>query len=137
MRWTEDQLRAYEMRNAPIVRQAMPDDAVSLESPLQEKIEEECRRRRWPFVRSRMDKATVFTFPGVPDFVIAADGGRVLWIECKSKTGKQTTDQIGFQMMLNRCGHLYYLIRSFQEFLGILNFSSPTPTDPAPASEAR
>lgn len=98
-----------------------PLDAVELESPLQESIEAECRRRQWPFVRTQMNKATTFTFPGVPDFVIAASGGRVLWIECKSKTGKQTPEQRGFQMLLSRNGHVYSLIRSMREALDLFN----------------
>lgn len=96
------------------------DRDVELESELQDQIENYCRNKYWPFVRSRMDKATTFTFPGVTDFVIAADGGRVFWIETKSKSGKQTTDQIGFQMLLNRCGHVYHLCRSYGQFLDIV-----------------
>lgn len=103
--------------------ETVPMDAVELEASLQEEIEAECRRRLWPFVRTRMNKATTFTFPGVPDFVIALNGGRVLWVECKSKTGKQTHEQIGFQTMLEITGHSYHLIRSFSEFRKAVNQS--------------
>lgn len=100
---------------------------VELESVLQDEIENYCRNKYWPFVRCRMDKATVFTFPGVPDFVIAADGGRVFWIETKSKSGKQTTDQLGFQMLLERGGHSYCLIRNFQQFLEAVKHHEQAP----------
>ncbi len=90
------------------------------EADLQEQIEAECRRRQWPFVRTRMDKATTFTMAGVPDFVIAADEGRTLWVECKSATGKQTPAQKGFEILLNLRKHEYHLINSFAAFLKLL-----------------
>lgn len=96
------------------------DRDVELESELQDAIENYCRNRLWPFVRSRMNKATTFTFPGVPDFVIAASYGRTFWIETKSRNGKQTPEQLGFQMMLEKCGHLYHLVRSYDKFLEII-----------------
>lgn len=105
------------------------DRDVELESKLQDQIENYCRNKFWPFVRCRMDKATVFTFPGVPDFVIAADAGRVFWIETKSKSGKQTNEQRGFQMLLERNGHAYSLIRNYQGFLELIS-ASPTAATP-------
>jgi len=101
-------------------------DAVELESDLQEQIEAECLRRGWPFVRSRMDKKTSFTFPGVPDFVIAADNSRTIWMEAKARKSKQTPEQIGFQMMLNRCGHPYHLVRSMSEVIAVFNAPKST-----------
>ena len=98
----------------------VPADTASREDDLQEKIEAECLSRGWPFARTRMDKATTFTFPGVPDFIIAADGGRTLWIECKAGLKKPTTEQVGFGMMLNRCGHVYHVVRAFSQFLEII-----------------
>ena len=78
-----------------------------------------------------MDRATTFTLPGVPDFVIAMDHGWVVWIEAKSRTGKQTTEQRGFEMMLTNKGHNYYVVRSMSEFLEAvritLSKSNPVP----------
>lgn len=99
-------------------------DAVERETDLQEQIEAELRRRGWPFVRTRMDRATTFTMPGIPDFVIAAPAGETLWLECKSRHGKQTTEQRGFQMLLERQKHRYALCRSFEEFLRLADGSA-------------
>lgn len=104
-----------------------PGGAVALEAPLQDQIEAECRRRGWPFVRTRMDRKTTFTMEGIPDFVIAADGGKTLWVECKRKNAKQTVEQRGFQMMLERIGHGYHLVRSFSEFLDALRRPNENP----------
>lgn len=40
---------------------------------------------------------------------------RVLWIECKSSTGKQSRDQRVFQQIVEREGHTYLLVRSAEE----------------------
>lgn len=96
-----------------------PMDAEPVEADLQDKIEQDCRFRLWPYARTRMDKKTTFTMAGVPDFIIAASRGRTLWIECKSKTGKQTVDQAGFGIMVLRQGGLYRVVHSFGEWLAV------------------
>lgn len=126
MRWTQEQLTAYELRNRPTIR-SVPDEGVDLESPLQEQIEAECRRRGWVCVRTRMDCRNTFTMLGVCDLIIAASNGKVYWIETKRKNAKQTTEQIGFQMMLERNGHVYSLIRSYSEFLAVIS-TAATPS---------
>ena len=65
----------------------MAEDAEPREADLQEKISEECRRRGWIFVRSRMDRRTT-TACGTHDYMILGDGGRTWLIEAKSRTGK-------------------------------------------------
>lgn len=90
------------------------------EAELQDAIAAECRRRGWPFINPRRDRETTIQ-AGAPDFVIAASNGRTLWIECKSAIGKQSTEQIGFQMMLNHHGHVYHLCRSFIGFIAIVD----------------
>lgn len=125
MTFTEQQFRDYELRRLQKYGQPIKSDAVELEAGLHDAIESECKRRAWPFVHSRMDKATGQA-RGVPDFVIATNlwnglNRKVLWVECKSRTGKQSPDQMGFQMMLEKNGHDYHLIRSFTEFLKLIN----------------
>lgn len=98
-------------------------EAVTEEDQLHYDILDECKRRGWPAIHSRMDKPTGQT-PGVPDFIIPTNlpepDRRTLYIECKAKGKKQSTAQKGFQMVLEMNGHPYHLIFSYQEFLEII-----------------
>ena len=97
----------------------MTPEAVEDEGGLHDDIIAQCRHRLWPVIHSRMDMATT-TATGAPDFVIFADAGRVFAVESKTKTGKQTPQQIGWQMLMERNGHRYHLVRSLAEFLDLV-----------------
>lgn len=85
------------------------------ESDLHEQIAQVCREKRWPYVHSRMDMPTT-NLKGVADFIVFMPGGKVLVVECKNKNGKQSPEQLGWQMLIEAVGHKYHLIRSFEEF---------------------
>ena len=70
-------------------------------------------------VHSRMDRATT-TACGVCDFIIFAGGGLVIKIECKSRAGKLTMPQQGFIAAMKKNGHEVHVVRSFSEFLQIV-----------------
>ena len=106
-------LNRNKLRESP----AQPDS--TSESDLHEKILAYCRERLWPVVHSRMDRATTNAL-GVPDFVIAASDGRVLWVEVKSSQGKLRPEQAGFKVMLEMHGHVYHLVTSMRRFLDIV-----------------
>lgn len=89
------------------------------EGELHEKILAECNRRGWYVVHSRMDQATTQS-KGVLDFIIAADRGRVLWVEAKTKKSKPTTEQAGTLFWLARLGHRCTVVRSMAEFLDFI-----------------
>lgn len=57
---------------------------------------------------------------GVSDLVIVTDK-RVLWVECKSDTGRQSTEQRQFQSNVERLGYKYYLVRSLSQFKEIIS----------------
>ena len=99
--------------------EAVPADAVSDEGELHDQILSECRLRLWPCVHSRMDMPST-TAKGCPDFIVFADAGQVFAIECKTAKGKLTPEQLGWQMLLERNGHRYVVIRSFSEFLELI-----------------
>lgn len=89
------------------------------ERDLHDKIEAECLQRGWLTVRSRMDRATT-TRKGVCDFIIYADDGRMFHVECKSSTGKVSTDQRDFIAWAGKLGHTVLVVRSFREFLAVI-----------------
>jgi hypothetical protein len=89
------------------------------ESKLQDDIEQYCLSKGWYPIRSRMDRPTT-VMPGCPDLIIFADNGRNFQVECKAKNRKQTTEQMAAQAWLNKLGHNYHLVRSFEEFLEVV-----------------
>lgn len=94
-------------------------DAVDVEGELHKQILDYCRPKRWPCVHSRMDVPQTADI-GTPDFVIAMPSGRSVWVEAKAKAGKLSTAQLAWQAMLKAVGHEAYVVRSFREFLEIV-----------------
>ena len=94
-------------------------DAVERESDLHEAVFDECRRRCWIALHGSMAERTCRTL-GEPDFVILADGGRVLLVECKSRTGKLSPAQFALKHHAERLGHTVHVVRSLEDFLKLL-----------------
>jgi len=92
---------------------------VPRESDLHEAIFDECRRRRWIILHGSMAERTHRTL-GEPDFVILADGGSVLFVECKSRTGKLSPAQTALKHHAEKLGHTVHVVRSLEEFLKLL-----------------
>jgi hypothetical protein len=93
---------------------------VGRESDLHDEIVSELIRRRWYFVRSRMDRPTTQQ-EGVPDFICAAPDGRTFWIECKAKGNKLSKAQTISRHCLLALGHKWAVVYSFQEFITAIN----------------
>ena len=93
-----------------------PSQSAPLESELHQSIEAYCKQRRWYYVHSRMDARTT-TAKGVPDFIIALPSGRTLWIECKRKGGKPTSEQLGAHQWLRSLSHEARIVWTFDEFI--------------------
>lgn len=88
----------------------------SPESELHGKILDECRRRGWLAFHGRMARKTHRT-RGEPDFILLADGGRTLLVECKRANGKTTPAQNVVIAQAERLGHTIHVVRSFEQFL--------------------
>lgn len=95
----------------------LPKSGAEKESDLQSEIAAECRRRGWLVISSGMHRATS-NQPGTPDFIIVTDLN-VLFVECKTRTGKLSYEQQCFKAHLEKLGGTYHLVRSFTEFMAI------------------
>ena len=88
------------------------------EADLHEQIFAECRRRGWLALHGSMSERTHRTM-GEPDFVILANDGLVLFVECKTSTGKLSTEQQALHAWARKLGHEVHVVRSLAEFLAL------------------
>ena len=120
-RMTMQEVQAYEARRARENHVLCPStDAVAVESDLHASIIDTCKSRGWIYLHGSMAAATHRT-EGEPDFVILADGGRVIFVECKSKAGKLSLAQSAMMHHAAKLGTTIYVIRSQREFEGLIN----------------
>ena len=89
------------------------------ESDLHDSILAECRSRGWIAFHGSMAHRTHRTI-GEPDFVILMQDGKSLLVECKSKTGKLTTEQAALAAMAEKLGHTVWTVRSMDGFMALL-----------------
>ncbi len=112
-----------QKRRSPAV--APPEPMVRFkEAELHDVILAECRRRGYPVIHSRMDRASTVAV-GAPDFVIALPGGRTLWLECKTPKGTVSDVQDLWLSNLRDLDHQAHVVRSVAEFLDLLCLFSP------------
>lgn len=95
-----------------------PDDFTGREAELHNQIELDIRARRWLYIHSRTDRATT-TAKGVPDFVVFSGGGKVLFIEVKTKTGKLSPEQRAWQYCSEALDYQFHIVRSMADWLKI------------------
>jgi hypothetical protein len=120
--WTLTQAMAHNRRIAHGRGDILPpDDATpdGEEEKLHKSIIDYCMLKAWICLRSRPDLPTG-RMPGEPDFSIWADGGRRFDIECKTRRSKPRPTQLGFIFFAERLGHKVHIVRSFSEFLAIV-----------------
>ena len=98
------------------------------ESDLHEEIFGECRRRGWIALHGSMAERTHRT-AGEPDFIILARGGRVLFVECKTKTGKLSPAQAALKFHAEKLGHIVHVVRSLDEFLRLADGQAGTTSE--------
>jgi len=115
---TPSQLEAlgYTPDGHRIAAESAPKGIGGREADLHEQITQWCRRKGYLVVHSRMDLPTT-TAKGVPDFIIAMDGGKTWWVEAKAKGGKLKQEQACWLAALESKRHRADLVWSFSEFL--------------------
>lgn len=123
MRWTKQQLLDYETRmhgTSPEIGRQIAEK-VRRELDLHKQIMDYCDAQwpRWKYIRARSDLPSTIAV-GAHDFTIFAPGGRTILIECKRGDGKLSSDQLAWAKELSLLGHQVEVVRSFEEFLGIV-----------------
>lgn len=98
----------------------LKDGNCESERALHDAIESYCREHQWPYIHSRMDIPTT-TQRGIADFLVLMPNGKLLIAEAKTRHGKQTPEQLGWQIMVERVGHTYHIVRSIEQFKDIVN----------------
>ena len=123
MRMTIEQVAAHQAKHAPkrtgIGLQAVAADEAGQEAGLHREILQWCASNHCPVIHSPMHRKSSQT-PGSPDFTIVLPSGYVLFVECKTKAGKLSDDQVTWHFMAKRNGRLVNIARSMAEFLSIV-----------------
>ncbi len=120
MGWSKFDLLAYESRLRSNKDRLEVLDACENEAELHQQILDECRRMGWMVFHGSMAHRT-FRVPGEPDLLIFRDSGRLLMVECKTRTGKLSTDQQTIHTWALKLGHQIHTVRSIEEFHQIAN----------------
>ena len=58
-----------------------------------------------------------FGAPGMPDILARTESGTVIWIECKSPTGKLSEDQRKWKEDMDRFGDIYIVARRLEDVM--------------------
>ncbi len=93
------------------------------EDQLHAEIIKFCQREGWLYFHGSMAHKAMRN-PGEPDFHIYTNLStppRVLMVECKTKNGKLSTEQLGVQLMAKILHQEYHVVRSMAEFESIIN----------------
>lgn len=115
----EARRRLRKGASAPITPPPAFLEEESAEDALHCAILAECQRRGWLAFHGSMRRRSSRTV-GEADFCCLLPGGRVLFVECKSKIGKLSSEQLAISRWMAKLGHQYHVVRSFTEFLAIL-----------------
>ena len=92
------------------------------ESVLGSKIVAWAKERNYPCLYFPQTKAVRnFLPPGWVDVILALPEGRTAYFELKAKGGKLSDDQKAMRLALMYLGHEWYEVRSFRNFLEIVN----------------
>lgn len=124
--WSIADCAKHNARVALVPLEPPAADAVPAgeEWKLHDYIGQQLRQMRWLFIHSRMDKRTT-TDKGVPDFQIYPPQSKAFFIECKTKTGKLSPEQMAFKTVADLLGHPYHLVRSRREADEVFNQYKP------------
>ena len=128
-RMTLAEYQAYEARQR--IQQGRPapagGGAAEKEAKLHQEIMDYCRGQGWICLHGSMAHRAFRTI-GEWDCTVIADGGRVFFIEAKTRTGKLTAEQANLHAWARRLGHEVHLVRCMNDFIMAV---TPKRTPPA------
>lgn len=94
-----------------VVSTPVDAESVSQESELAGYVIADCNRRGWLWFRSATNRKSTRR-KGEQDVVVMCDGGRVVFTELKSKTGKLSSEQLGIIAWAKSLGHTIHVLSS-------------------------
>jgi hypothetical protein len=94
-------------------------NAVDREGDLHDEIIEHCRARGYLYFHQRMDKPS-HGLVGFPDFVIFMPAAMTVFLECKAKGGKTTTEQLAKLAHARKLGYHAEVVDNFSDAYQII-----------------
>lgn len=88
------------------------------EKHLHDQIQTDCNRRGWVTFHGATHKRAWRT-KGEPDFSIAIPGGITLWVECKTRDGTLSPEQIDVEAKLRALDHRHFVVRDLAEWMAV------------------
>ena len=116
MRFTQDWLNNYNAKRGSLVSSKSTTVCHAREKSLHEDIIETCISRGWIYLHGSTAHRTHRT-AGEPDFCILPGNGRIVFVECKTGSGKLSQAQLGFIAHAEKLGVSVHVVRSMEEFL--------------------
>jgi hypothetical protein len=105
------QMQARLAKQNP-VKQRTPK-AVTRERDLHDDIDEYCRSKGYLVIHARMDRESTIAV-GIPDFTIFMPN-RAVFIECKARNGKTTTEQLAKIAHARKLGFTAEVVDNFDD----------------------
>lgn len=117
-----DKNRAREQQ--PVPPDCAEKEVKELHTPILEWLNNQLPRVA--YIHARTDTQSTIAI-GAPDFTIFYHGA-VLLIECKTRTGKLSIEQMAWRLKAEGHGFTVHVIRSMKEFHQLINeIQNPTP----------
>lgn len=66
--------------------------------------------------------------PGTPDVEVMLPGGQVVWLECKTPTGRLSKTQKAWHRMAEAMGHRVHVVRSVEEAVDAVEAAMSSPS---------
>lgn len=93
------------------------EEIVSLHNPIKEWCDSQFPQV--PYFYTRPDKASG-SKPGTPDFALLYKG-KVIIVECKTRDGKLSPEQLAFKVLAEMQGHTVHVVRDMEHFRSLVN----------------